>query len=209
MRQAEKEFFMVFLEKRVDPRVKRTRQLLQQAFMELFMEKGIESISIQDITERATVNRATFYAHFPDKYALLDSIIREQFQRVLAQHLPPEPAWNLQSLRAVVRATFGFLGEFHRDCKPGDTRFDPLIERAIQQELAEVLLTWLRQARVAGRRPGVRLELVSSVISWAIFGPAVQWGRNERTPSADEMTDQTLLVITEGLMHLAPGFLPA
>ena len=63
---------MTLGEKSVDPRVKRTRQLLQRAFLELFEEKGIESIGIQEITDRATVNRATFYAHFPDKYALLD-----------------------------------------------------------------------------------------------------------------------------------------
>ena len=200
---------MTLGEKSVDPRVKRTRQLLQRAFLELFEEKGIESISIQEITDRATVNRATFYAHFPDKYALLDSIVRELFQQLLAQHLPAAPVWNMQSLRALVRATFAFLGEFHHNCTASDSHFDPLIERAVQQELAEVLLSWLKQARVAGMRPGVRLELVASVISWAIFGPAVQWGRNERTPSAEEMTNQTLLVITEGLAHLAPGFLPA
>jgi len=199
---------MTFLEKSVDPRVKRTRQLLQKALMELFTEKSMEEISIQDITERATVNRATFYAHFSDKYALLDSIVREQFQRTVAQLLPPTPAWSMQSLRALVRATYDFLGEFHHNCKPGDAQFDPLIERAIQQELAEVLLTWLKQAKVAGMRQGVRLELIASVISWAIFGPAVQWGRNERTPSADEMTNQVMLVITEGLAHIAPGFLP-
>lgn len=199
---------MTLVEKRVDPRVKRTRQLIQQAFLELFAEKESASISIQDITDRATVNRATFYAHFPDKYALLDSIVRERFQQMLSQHLPPTPVWNVQSLRALVRATFDFLGEFHHNCKPGDHQLDPLMERAIQQELAEVLLTWLKQARVAGMRPGVRLELVVSVISWAIFGPAVQWGRYERTPSADEMTNQVMLVITEGLIHLAPGFLP-
>jgi hypothetical protein len=51
--------------------------------------------------------------------------------------------------------------------------------------------------------------LVASVVSWAIFGPAIQWGRDERTPSAEEMTRQALLLITEGLAHLAPGFLPA
>src|SRR5881275_1348321 len=101
---------MTLVEKRVDPRVKRTRQLLQRAFLELFAEKGMASISIQDITDRATVNRATFYAHFPDKYALLDSIVREQFQQALAQHLPSASVWNVQSLRALVRATFGFLG---------------------------------------------------------------------------------------------------
>jgi AcrR family transcriptional regulator len=199
---------MTLVEKRVDPRVKRTRQLLQQAFLELFAEKGMASISIQDITDRATVNRATFYAHFPDKYALLDSIVRELFQQMLAQHLPPAPVWNVQSLRALVRATFDFLGEFHHNCQPGDRQLDPLMERAIQQELAEVLLGWLKQAKVAGMRPGVCLELVVSVISWAIFGPAVQWGRNERKPTASEMTNQVMLVITEGLAHLAPGFLP-
>ncbi len=73
---------MVTAVKGVDPRVKRTRKLLQQAFLELFQEKGFAAISIQDITERATVNRATFYAHFQDKYALLDSIIREQCQLI-------------------------------------------------------------------------------------------------------------------------------
>jgi AcrR family transcriptional regulator len=199
---------MVLTEKSVDPRVKRTRKLLQQAFMELMEEKDMASISIGEITDRATVNRATFYAHFPDKYALLDSIVRELFQQRLAQHLPPVPVWNVGSLRGLVRTTFDFLGEFHDKCQHGDSQFDPLMERAVQQELAEVLLRWLKQTKVAGLRPGLRLELVASVVSWAIFGPAVQWGRDARTPSVEEMTRQTLLVITEGLAHLAPGFLP-
>ena len=199
---------MTLTEKSVDPRVKRTRKLLQQAFMELIEEKDIASISLGEITDRATLNRATFYAHFPDKYALLDSIVREMFQQRLTQHLPPAPTWNVGSLRALVRTTFDFLGEFHDKCQHGDNQFDPLMERAVQQELAEVLLSWLKQARVAGMRPGLRLEVVASVISWAIFGPTVQWGRDAGIVSAEEMTNQTLLVITEGLAHLAPGFLP-
>src|ERR1700682_4751024 len=104
---------MTLVEKRVDPRVKRTRQLIQQAFMELFAEKGLASISIQDITDHATVNRATFYAHFPDKYALLDSIVRELFQQALAQHLPVASVWNVQSLPGS-RAT-GFVAHLEWD----------------------------------------------------------------------------------------------
>ncbi|HEY0753150.1 MAG TPA: TetR/AcrR family transcriptional regulator [Ktedonobacteraceae bacterium] len=199
---------MALSEKGIDPRVKRTRQLLQKAFMELFQEKGIESISIQDITDRATVNRATFYAHFPDKYALLDAIIREQFQRVLAEHLPPSPTWSTQSLHALVRATYSFLGEFQHDCKPRDLQFDPLIERVIQQELAQILLAWLKQARIASVYPTTRPELLVSVISWSIFGPATQWSHSERALSADEMASQVMLIITTGLAHLTPGCFP-
>ncbi|MBI4304912.1 MAG: TetR family transcriptional regulator, partial [Chloroflexi bacterium] len=45
-----------------DPRVKRTRKLLHDAFDSLLSEKSFEAITVQDIAERATVNRATFYA---------------------------------------------------------------------------------------------------------------------------------------------------
>src|SRR6266487_1020083 len=103
-RGKDKEIFsMPTVEKSVDPRVKRTRKLLQQAFLELFQEKGFASISIQDITERATVNRATFYAHFSDKYALLDSIIREQFQHSVAERLPPPPRGGEQARHSPIR----------------------------------------------------------------------------------------------------------
>ena len=192
---------------RVDPRVKRTRKLLQQAFLELFQEKGFASISIQDITERATVNRATFYAHFPDKYALLDSIIREQFQQAAASKLPSSPSWGVQSLRLLIEVVFDFLGGFHHDCKPTDTQYDPLVERAVQQELAKILLSWLKQAKAAGVKPWVRLETAASVMSWAIFGTAVEWSQNERAPSVEVMTTQVLLVLTEGVAHLTPDFL--
>jgi hypothetical protein len=87
-------------------------------------------------------------------------------------------------------------------------QFEPLIERAIQQELADLLLSWLKQAKPSGPGRRVRLETVASVMSWAIFGTAVHWSRTDRTPSAEEMTNQVLLVLTEGVAHLAPGLLP-
>ena len=199
---------MVIAEKSLDPRVKRTRKLLQQAFMELFEEKGFASISIQDITERATVNRATFYAHFADKYALLDSIIRGQFQAVVASKLPPSPNWGVGSLRLLVEAVFDYLNQLHSHCKPTDAQYDPLIERVIQQELAEILLSWLKRARTSGGRPRVHAETMASVMSWAIFGTAAEWSRSEKRLSAEEIMQQTLLALTEGAVHLAPALLP-
>ncbi len=192
--------------KGVDPRVRRTRQLLQQAFIELFQEKGFSAITVQDIAERATVNRATFYAHFADKYALLDSLIREQFQRAVAGKLPSMPGWGMGSLRLFIQAVFDFLGEFHSHCPPTDTQFAPLIERAVQQELHELLLTWLKQQPASGKEPRVSSQTLAAVMSWAIFGTAIHWSQEARKSSAEEMTQQVLLALTEGVARLTPGF---
>ena len=54
-----------------DRRVKRTRAAIQAALLSLMTEKSYESISVQDIIDRADVGRATFYNHFADKEDLL------------------------------------------------------------------------------------------------------------------------------------------
>ena len=67
---------------RLDPRIRRTRQLLQDALRKLLDQKGFDDITVQDITEAATLNRATFYAHYPDKFALLEEPHHVLFQIV-------------------------------------------------------------------------------------------------------------------------------
>lgn len=62
---------------KVDPRIIRTKKLLVEAFQEVSREKRMSQITVKDITERATVNRATFYAHFTDKYDILDYTLSE------------------------------------------------------------------------------------------------------------------------------------
>ena len=56
---------------KTDRRIQRTRQSLRTALLELIKEKGYDAISIEEITERANVGRATFYLHYKDKEDLL------------------------------------------------------------------------------------------------------------------------------------------
>jgi AcrR family transcriptional regulator len=60
-----------------DRRIQRTRALLQNALVSLMIEKAYESITVQEIIDRANVGRATFYAHFADKSALLTSRLED------------------------------------------------------------------------------------------------------------------------------------
>ena len=64
----------------VDPRIRRTRVLLQDALFNLLKSKPFESITVQDITTEATVSRATFYSHYLDKHDLLNGMTDARFQ---------------------------------------------------------------------------------------------------------------------------------
>ena len=62
-----------------DVRVRRTRKLLLTALMELTVQEGFDAVTVRAICEHATVNRATFYRHYLDKYDLLDQYMNEVY----------------------------------------------------------------------------------------------------------------------------------
>src|SRR5262249_24973386 len=68
-----------------DLRIRRTRKLLQQALIEVTVEKGFANVTVRDICERAMVNRSTFYRHYLDKYDLLEQYMTE-VQTVVSEH---------------------------------------------------------------------------------------------------------------------------
>lgn len=72
-----------------DPRIQRTRKLLQDAFIELADERGFDAITVGDIVKRANVNRATFYRHYEDKYVLLEQIFHETINQFASDLGPP------------------------------------------------------------------------------------------------------------------------
>jgi AcrR family transcriptional regulator len=187
-----------------DPRAIRTRALLLQAFAELLAEKSFSAISVLDVAERATVNRATFYAHFEDKYALLDSFIRARVQRHLADDLGGA-GLSEAGLRALTLSVFNFFAELRgHHCTPADKLFDPLVQTAVQQSIHALLLGWLRAAWVA--EPGrAGIEVAATVMSWAIFGAADQWSRADRRRLPDDLARQLVAMLMEGAAGNLPG----
>jgi len=183
-----------------DPRVQRTRQLLLEAFMALVQEKRtIHPISIQEIARRATVNRATFYAHFEDKYALVADWQREKVQRALVHQLPASSTLQRETLHRLILAVFDFMALSRRYSRPSNRQFELLYERVNQQELYDLLLRWLQQVPSEIPRPEETIETTVQAISWAIFGPAAQWSRGDQSISKEVMAHQVLAIVVAGL----------
>ncbi|WP_332236756.1 TetR/AcrR family transcriptional regulator [Sporolactobacillus sp. KGMB 08714] len=64
----------------IDRRIARTRRMIRDALTKLIEEKGFDAITVSDLTERADINRGTFYLHYRDKYDLL----RQSEEEILA-----------------------------------------------------------------------------------------------------------------------------
>lgn len=183
-----------------DPRVQRTRQLLLDAFMSLVQERhNIHSISIQEIAARATVNRATFYAHFEDKYALMVDWSREKFHRALVCQLPASSTLQRETLHRLILAVFDFLTLSRRYYRPSNRQFEQIYEIVIQREIYALLLRWLKQAPAALSLPEETIETTAQAISWAIFGPAAQWSRGDQNISQEVVARHVLAVVVAGL----------
>lgn len=74
---------------KTDARVRRTRDALGDALVALMQEKPFDTITVQDVLDRAHVSRSTFYSHYSDKDDLLMSDADDFFERMsmaLSEH---------------------------------------------------------------------------------------------------------------------------
>jgi AcrR family transcriptional regulator len=191
---------------KLDPRVRRTRQLLEGAFLELIEEKSLQSITVRDITDRATINRTTFYAHFEDKYVLFDHVVRASFRQALQSRLPEAAELSADNLRSLILAVCEFLAQLAQSCASSDDQVRPLVEAQVQTQLYELLLDWIEQLSVQGGDGPGSPEIAAAFSSWAIFGVGLQWSRDPSLGSPEKVADQVISLITQGHML---GSLPA
>ncbi|MCI8593969.1 MAG: TetR/AcrR family transcriptional regulator [Oscillospiraceae bacterium] len=92
-----------------DRRVRRTRALLRQSLTGLLQEKSLREITVKELTERADVNRGTFYSHYEDlndMMAQLENELFEEFEQVITAY----PARVLQKgIQPILRDAFCFI----------------------------------------------------------------------------------------------------
>jgi AcrR family transcriptional regulator len=98
----------------LDRRKRKSRAALQKALLELIAEKSYPAITIEDVTARADVARATFYAHFHDKDVLLLESTRELLANLPDQARAVVPQGQPVFSGAGVRVVFAHAEE-HRD----------------------------------------------------------------------------------------------
>jgi len=185
-------------EEKLDPRVKRTRSLILQAFGELLAEKSFDAISVQDVTDQAQINRATFYAHFVDKYELLDRWISRVFMQDMEKRTLDACHYTLENLRSLILAVCEFLSNIHSECAQPHQQFESLTEGTIKKILFGLLSHWLVQTDAK-----ISTDIPATVATWAIYGLASLYSHNKKRPALEDFVDEALPLVAVNLEQFA------
>lgn len=163
-----------------DPRVLRSRQMLMESLVRLLNRKEFDDISIQEIADEATLNRATFYLHYPDKNALLQAMTAARFRDLIARRGLSFTNCD-GALRAIALGVCDYLAET-TGC-PSQLAKMPL-EGSIIPVVEGVFLEGAANHPTA---PGVDPNLLAATAAWAIFGAARRWYQTPDRVPAEEM----------------------
>ncbi len=185
-------------EEKLDPRVKRTRNLMLQSFNDLLAEKSFDAISVQDVTDKAQINRATFYAHFEDKYALLDYWVQQQFKQEIETRVLDACHYTPDNLRILILTVCGFLSQVRTDCVQSQRQFEPMIEKQVKNQVYELLNVWLGKMNTS-----VSTEIPATVATWAIYGLASHWSHSKKRPALEKFVDEALPLVAVNLEQFA------
>ena len=185
-------------EEKLDPRVKRTRRLILKSFEDLLAEKGFETISVQDVTDKAEINRATFYAHFQDKYALLDYSIGQMFRHEIEKRTLDACHYTPDNLRNLILAVCDFLSNMHSECAQPHQQFESLTEGTIKNILFELLSHWLKQTGTK-----ISTDIPATVATWAIYGLASHYSHMKKRPALEKFVDEALPLVAVNLEQFA------
>lgn len=161
-------------EEPLDPRILRTRRLLQQALGKLLENKEFESISIQDIADAATVNRVTFYDHYSDKFALLECMVGTHFHELLAKRDVEFDGSCSTGLKGVVLGLCDYLAEVPGMSCARKGQMEPHLESAVIAVVRRIILDGLKHHATQG---SASLEMTATAMSWAIYGASKEWLR--------------------------------
>jgi AcrR family transcriptional regulator len=187
-------------------RRQRTRRQLQDAMLALVLEKGFDSIVIQEITDRADVGRGTFYFHFSSKEDVLWSIVEDRIhltERELAAGfdgtMPPQAEY------------YGYLNMF-RHVEQNRDIYKLLVSSKGSQEIANRARQYLVKEtehdietfgvyRDIGQPPEITAQIVVGLLYTLIFW----WLETPNEYSVQEMA----AILYRTLHHQAPPGSPS
>jgi AcrR family transcriptional regulator len=200
-------------QKKIDPRVTRTRQFLRDALISLIKEKGFDHVQIQEITDRAGLNRSTFYLHYRDKNDLLvKNMVYTLEQLDQTVDIPPtvdDGSLTTDMMLKPLVLVFDHFAEYADFYHVMLSEIGmPSVINEMQHYIEQVALRWLKILKSTEKHPEVDTEMIIKFVSTACIGVVKWWLNNDLPYPSEHMANQLLNLVSKGVFRSAGIDLP-
>ena len=181
-------------QEKTDLRVIRTRKAIREAFCSMIMEMDYSDITIKELTQRAMINRNTFYLH----YESMDALLRELQEEIAGEFIEKQVSYTkMADIRRMIRVFFEYMATQSplqdRLLCSGSYRF--FYDRVNQQVMGH---------RKLMNRGAFGLDEASENIIFAYYGSITaalyrQWVADGKKLSLEEVIQLATKLICEGM----------
>ncbi len=181
---------------RVQRRVARTKAAIEDAFVQLVLERGYDRIAVEDITDRADLARATFYAHYPNKEAVQFSVFN-RLTEDLVQRIADQDGPATVVRRDAIQAAYKQVAEMpdlYRAClSDARTRQAHLstLSRYAEENFRDRL-------KALGQQPRVPVPLMARAFVGAHVAVLEAWLAGELEGEVEELASMALNFLIRG-----------
>ncbi len=172
--------------------------MLMDSLLALLRKKEFEDISVQEIADEATLNRATFYLHYPDKSALLQAMTDLRFRELIERRGISFSDCD-GALRAIALGVCDYLTET-TGCPSQLAKMS--LEGSIIPVVEGMFLEGLSHHAIA---PGADPAMLAATAAWAIFGAARRWFQTRDRIPAEQMAAKIEAMVKPILLSAAPA----
>ncbi|MCC6605931.1 MAG: TetR/AcrR family transcriptional regulator [Anaerolineae bacterium] len=186
----------------MDRRKKRSRNMLGQALLELVREKKFEQITIQDITDRADLNRATFYLHYSSKEELLADSLEAYFDELVQQisaKTMNKPLWENPEADELVFVHVAEHADLYRVLL-GENGLGYVINRVIDY-IAQYSELQLRMG-LATAVPQAPVEIMARHVAGSLYAIITWWLLHDMPYPPHQMAQMTTRLCVTGTVPL-------
>jgi len=192
----------------MDRRVRKTRESLKTALIILLAEKDFKTVTVHDITEKADVNRGTFYHHYYDKYDLLEKTIEEmteQLKNSVASHedkefefeIAPNPN-EAKSGEVTSKPFVRLFRHIQKEKRFYESMFSPNVFQYFYPRFIEVLYSYFEngfEQRLNKHAVKVDKRLMIHYVLFANLGILRCWIQDGMKQSPEYMGDQLKMLL--------------
>ncbi|MGY4644741.1 TetR-like C-terminal domain-containing protein [Cellulomonas sp. URHB0016] len=171
---------------RLDPRVQRTRTLLQDALLALARERPLDEIAVADVADRATVNRSTFYQHYPDTDTLLADALDARAAAAGADLSSIHPDAGAAPPEVLVRYAEHVAehAELYRSAL--GEHGSPVAVTRLRRRIGQISLEGLRMHGTPAALAELPPEVAAAAFAGSVIGVLVAWLDQEPLPRAHD-----------------------